>query len=92
MKTNIKTLLETIQYGIKTYGEDFLNWEYAIEQHPNYKNCSNCNTKDDFIFYTDECLPKPKGGFYKTLFIKSHSMGCNTYFKKQKIFGIQIHF
>lgn len=92
-KTTIKDLLRAIERGRKDYGEDFLNWQFALEQHPDWRLCSNCNKKADRVEYIDEMSWNPsKNEYDKTLFLKSHSIGCNTYFKKLKTFGIQIHY
>ena len=81
----IKDLLQEIEENKENY-PDIENWDIALEQHPNYKNCSNCNKKEDSIV-AKECY----GIGCDELFIKSHAIGC-VYFTKQKILGIQIHY
>jgi hypothetical protein len=80
----VKDLLKVIKERQKDYA-DFLEWDIALEQHPDYKECSNCNEPEDSII--DHDLTKGD-----TLFIKSHAMECCSYFTKKKIFGIQIHY
>ena len=75
----VGALLEVIKRGKEQYA-DFLNWTIALEQHPGYKECCNCNKAEDSVVSED------------MLFIKSHAMECCTYFTKQKVFGIQIHY
>ncbi len=75
----VKELLKTIKENQKQY-PDFLNWTVALEQHFDYKNCSNCNKPKDSIFD------------FNTLFIKSHCKGCYSCWSKEKVFGIQIHY
>lgn len=87
----IKELLETIKRLKKEY-PDFLEWDIALEQHPDWKLCPNCNKPEDYVICKDESIPDQNGNPTKTLFIKSHCMGCCTYWTKRKIFGIQIHF
>lgn len=79
----VKDLLESIDSGKRQY-KDFLDWNVALEHVPNPKK--DCNCKNDIIKHYDDIT---QSNWY---FIKSHSMGCNTYFIKQKIFGIQIHY
>jgi hypothetical protein len=80
----VKDLLEVIKNNEKNY-PDFLDWIIALEQHPNYKKCCNCNKSEDSITVIDS-------DGTKTLFIKSHAMKCCTYSPKDKVFGIQIHY
>lgn len=79
----VKELLEVIQRGKKDY-KDFLDYDVALEHISNPKKDINC--KDDIITDYDEITHD------KWIFIKSHCMGCCTYFIKKKIFGIQIHY
>lgn len=79
IKMKVKDLLEVIKKGKKQY-PDFLDFTIALEQHPNYKKCCNCNKPKDYIKND------------KTLFIKSHSEGCCTYWLEEKILGLQIHY
>lgn len=80
----VRDLLEVIKNNEKHY-PGFLDWTIALEQHPNYKKCCNCNKPEDSII-TKEC-----DGF-ETVFIKSHAEKCCTYSPKDKVFGIQIHY
>ena len=78
----VKELLEVIQKGKNEY-PDFLEWSVALEHVENPEEDVNC--KDDIV------KMKEFGGD-EWIFIKSHCMGCCTYFIKEKIFGIQIHY
>lgn len=75
----VKDLLETIEIHRRNY-PDIGDWTIALEQHPEYTSCVNCNKEDDSFTCED------------VLFIKSHSMGCCTWNEKRKILGIQIHY
>jgi len=78
----VKDLLLEIK-GLERRYPDVLEWDIALEQHPDYKACPNCNNKDDsIVFYDLGCA---------TTFIKSHAIGCVQWYKK-KILGIQIHY
>ncbi len=79
MKT--KDLLKLINEGKKEYS-DFLEWDVALEHVENPEKDINC--KNDIITHLDHA------GIWK--FIKSHCMGCCTYFVKQKTLGLQIHY
>ena len=73
----VKDLLKEIKYNKKTYGDDFLNWDIAVEHHSHPKQCVNC--KDNILEDADH-----------TQYIKCH--GFNTLFTKEKVFTINIHF
>jgi len=77
----VKELLKKIEQG-KNEHPDFLEWTVALEHMENPKQDINC--KDDII------------GSYQFgeewKFLKSHCQGCCTYFTKEKVFGIQIHY
>lgn len=77
----VKELLEVIERSKKDY-PDFLEWTVALEQVENPEEDINC--KDDIVSYKD------LSGSWK--FIKSHCLGCCSYFKGEKVFGIQIHY
>jgi hypothetical protein len=87
----IKDLLLLIETSKKDY-PDIEEWAIALEQHPDYESCSNCNKPEDSFIYEDEFLPERDGTPSKVLFIKSHCMGCCTWFVKDKTLGIQIHY
>ena len=72
----IKDLLDTVKRGKKEY-KDFMEWDIAVEHHPNPKQCVNC--KDSMLKDGD-----------KWTYIKCH--GFNTYFTKEKVFTINIHY
>lgn len=78
----VKDLLFLIETSKPSY-PDIEDWDIALEQHPHYEECPNCNKKEDSITL--------KNCFCDTLFIKSHAIGC-VHFKKQKIVGLQIHY
>ena len=82
----VKDLLEHIQEAKNEYGKGVLNWTIALEQHPGYKRCSNCNKSEDYIV-NDNLY----GNEDETIFIKSHAIGC-VRFIKEKVLGIQIHY
>lgn len=82
----VKDLQKLIENSQKYY-PDFLEWDIALEQHPEWYNCPNCNKSEDRLIVPD-CF----GNGTDTLFIKSHAMGCCSYSSKRKIFGIQIHY
>lgn len=79
----IKELLETIEQGKLRYS-DFLEWNVAVENFNDPEQ--DCNCKSDILYSHDECC----GFSWK--FVKSHSMGCCTYFIKEKVLGIQVHY
>ena len=79
----VRELLEHIKQYRKTEGNGILDWTVALEQHPDYKKCANCNKPKDYLILNDY------DG--KTLFIKSHAIGC-VRFIKDKVLGIQIHY
>lgn len=79
----ISDLIKAIEQGKKSY-PDFLEWNVAVEQHPDYKKCSNC--KNNMIISKD-----PING--ETEYLKSHSGMCaGVMFYRKKVFGINIHF
>jgi len=78
----VKDLLKEIQDLSKNY-PDINEWTIALEQHPDYKDCSNCNKKNDSLILHDLQ--------WDTLFIKSHAIGC-VQFVDKKTLGIQIHY
>ena len=80
----IKDLIEIIDTGKKDYS-DFLEWDIAFEQVDNPENDPYC--KDDILIGKNNW---DDGIDWK--FIKSHSMGCCTYFIKAKTLGLQIHY
>jgi hypothetical protein len=77
----VKELLETIERAKKRYS-NFENWSIALEHVSNPEK--DINYKKDIIKMDQD------GDVW--VFIKSHSMGCCSYFVKKKIFGIQIHY
>lgn len=80
----VKNLLEDLNKCLKEY-DDFLEWDVALEQHPNYKDCPNCNKPEDslMIEHFD----------FKTLFIKSHAGICvGIECTKEKVYAINIHY
>lgn len=81
----VKDLLSIIQKAKIRY-PNIDEWTIALEQHPDYKQCDNCNKKEDYIIIKDKLDIRDN-----ELFIKSHSIGC-VYFYKQKVLGIQIHY
>lgn len=83
----IKDLIEIIEMNKQKYGEDFLNWSIALEQHPDYMDCSNCNEPEDYIL--DRFNPCDEED---TLYIKSHAMLAHTIWEKSKTLGLQIHY
>lgn len=72
----VKDLLQTIELYRRDY-KDFLEWDIALEQVDKPKK---------------EYVLEHKDFDGKWKFVKSYSMGCNTVFKKEKVFGIQIRF
>lgn len=81
----VKDLLFWIESSRPNY-PDIDNWSIALEQHPNWKRCGNCNKKEDRLEIKD-CY----GAGYKTIFIKSHAIGI-IHSPKEKVLGIQIHY
>ena len=77
----VKELLEIIEMNKRSFF-DFLEWDVALEHVENPEKDLNC--KGDII--------KSENFDDKCVFIKSHCMGCCTYFVEKKIFGIQIHY
>jgi len=77
----VKELLEGIERSKENY-PDFLEWDIALEHVDKPEEDINC--KDDII------ISNQGGDEWK--FIKSHAMGCCSFFTKQKVFGIQIHY
>jgi len=77
----VKDLLENIERSKQSY-PDFLDWDIALEHVDKPEEDINC--KDDIITHIDNDI--------EWKFIKSHAMGCCSYFTKEKVFGIQIHF
>ena len=77
----VKELLEVIKSGKKAY-PNFLEWDVALEHVKNLKKDLAC--KGDIVKFKDF------DGEW--IFVKSHCMGCCTYFTKEKLFGIQIHY
>jgi hypothetical protein len=85
LKMKVKDLLFVIESSRPNY-PDLDDWDIALEQHPHYKDCSNCNKPEDSIILK-ECY----GIGCDELFIKSHAIGC-VHFVKEKTLGIQIHY
>ena len=81
----VKDLLNDLNECLERYGNEFLEWDIAVEQHPRYKKCPNCNKTEYSIILNDYGM--------KTLFIKPHADICaGVHWFKQKIYGINIHF
>jgi hypothetical protein len=81
----VKDLLNEIQEA-KTYYPDILEWDIALEQHPNWKDCPNCNKKEDYIRFAELYGPGED-----TILIKSHSIG-SVFCRPDKTLGILIHY
>lgn len=75
----VRDLLEAIERNRDIY-PDFMDWDIALEQHPDYEDCPNCENK---MVVDGE----------QTGFLKSHAGCCvGVYWYKDKIFGINIHY
>lgn len=81
----VKDLLDDLNRSMFLY-KDFLDWEVAVEQHPNYMGCCNCNKKEDYLF-------DDKPGSDPVLYIKSHAgLCCGIDFTEERVYGINIHY
>lgn len=75
----VKELLQMIEDSKKRY-PDLLEWDVAFEQ----LQSTTSVPKEDILYHNDFA------GLW--VFAKSSCMGCSTYFKKQKILGLQINY
>jgi hypothetical protein len=82
----VKDLLKQIEEYRKE-NPDLDNWDIALEQHPEFMECCNCNKKDQDYLEIEDCYWPGE----KVIFIKSHRIGC-VRFNKHKTLGIKIHY
>ena len=80
----VKDLLKDIWRNTVIYS-DFLEWDIALEQHPDYKECPNCNKEEDSFELHDY------GN--KVLFIKSHAGECTGIScQSRRVYALNIHY
>ena len=73
----VKDLLEELKDCKEEYGEDFLDWDVAVEHHEKPEECPNCR---------DNMFTDSEGWTY----IKCH--GYWTKFTKKRVFTVNIHY